>query len=311
MSSSTAIAPRRWPDPGCLALLSATAVLASTSAASAGQDAGPVVRNGASELRFAGAYEAGKVPVVFIHGLLGRPRPVVGHAGSPLGRTCDPRPIPVPHVPLRQPPVHRGIGYPPRPGAGRGQSAVRPRGARPLASTGSWWWDTAWAAWSPRRHSAPSIVGAPSPLRTWSDGGGPTRAPRVGRYVFIATPHRGAPIDRGAIRSVGSWLARKPQSLLRSRWDAAVERRSARLGAPDPGGAGAGAAPRRVPRSTRSSRPSRIRRPTGRPTVLCPSRVPGWPAHSPRYSSGHTTSASIIPRSSRQSVRSLSSTSRR
>ena len=62
---------------------------------------------------------------------VGRPRPVVGHAGSPLGRTCDPRPIPVPHVPLRQPPVHRGIGYPPRPGAGRGQSAVRPRGARP------------------------------------------------------------------------------------------------------------------------------------------------------------------------------------
>jgi hypothetical protein len=32
--------------------------------------------------------------------------------------------------------------------------------------------------------------------------------PTVGRLVFIATPHRGAPIDRGAIRSAGSWLAR-------------------------------------------------------------------------------------------------------
>ena len=73
MSSSTAIAPRRRPNAGCLALLLATAVVASTSAASAGQDAGPVVRNGVSELRFAGAYEAGKVPVVFIHGLLGVP----------------------------------------------------------------------------------------------------------------------------------------------------------------------------------------------------------------------------------------------
>ena len=69
MSGATAIAPRRRPNPGCLALLSATAVLASTSAASAG----PVVRNAAFELRFAGGYEAGKVPVVFIHGLLGAP----------------------------------------------------------------------------------------------------------------------------------------------------------------------------------------------------------------------------------------------
>src|SRR4051794_39260744 len=73
MSSSTAIVPCRQPKAACLALLSAAAVLASTSIASAGQDAGPTVRKGASELRFAGAYEAGKVPVVFIHGLLGAP----------------------------------------------------------------------------------------------------------------------------------------------------------------------------------------------------------------------------------------------
>src|SRR3954469_7787935 len=41
MSSSTAIVPRRQPKAGCLALLSAAAVLTSTSIASAGQDAGP------------------------------------------------------------------------------------------------------------------------------------------------------------------------------------------------------------------------------------------------------------------------------
>jgi pimeloyl-ACP methyl ester carboxylesterase len=32
--------------------------------------------------------------------------------------------------------------------------------------------------------------------------------PRVGRVIFVATPHRGAPIDRGVVRSVGTWLAR-------------------------------------------------------------------------------------------------------
>src|SRR5262249_52620746 len=37
--------------------------------------------------------------------------------------------------------------------------------------------------------------------------GGPA-GPRVGRLIFVATPHRGAPVDRGAVRSVGAWLAR-------------------------------------------------------------------------------------------------------
>jgi pimeloyl-ACP methyl ester carboxylesterase len=35
-----------------------------------------------------------------------------------------------------------------------------------------------------------------------------TASPRVGRVVCIATPHRGAPYNRGAVRSVGTWLAR-------------------------------------------------------------------------------------------------------
>jgi hypothetical protein len=30
----------------------------------------------------------------------------------------------------------------------------------------------------------------------------------VGRLIFVATPHRGAPVDRGAVRSAGSWIAR-------------------------------------------------------------------------------------------------------
>ena len=206
MSGSTAIAPRRRPNLVRLALLLATAALASTSAASAGQDAGPVVRNGTSELRFAGAYEAGKVPVVFIHGLLGAP----GQWSVMLDRLS-------------------------------GEPAIRARcqfltfrydSLRSIAESGTLLaqaLEEASRRFDPdgRDHTFDRVVvvghsmglvakaasGAldrrcSDPLRTWPVGGEPTRVPTVGRYVFIATPHRGAPITRGAIHSVGSWLAR-------------------------------------------------------------------------------------------------------
>ena len=41
---------------------------------------------------------------------------------------------------------------------------------------------------------------------------GPARRPHIGRFVFIATPHRGVSINRGAIRSAGSWMARTLRS---------------------------------------------------------------------------------------------------
>jgi pimeloyl-ACP methyl ester carboxylesterase len=40
------------------------------------------------------------------------------------------------------------------------------------------------------------------------DGQGRPATPRVGRAIFVATPHRGTPVDRGVVRSVGAWLAR-------------------------------------------------------------------------------------------------------
>ena len=40
------------------------------------------------------------------------------------------------------------------------------------------------------------------------DGEGRPATPRVGRVIFVATPHRGAPVDRGVVGSVGAWLAR-------------------------------------------------------------------------------------------------------
>ena len=208
MSSSTAIAARGWINPGCLYFISAMALLASTSAASAGHDAGPVVRHGASELRFAGAYQARKVPVVFIHGLLGVP----SHWTAMLDRLS-------------------------------GELAIRARyqfltfrydSLRSIAESGTLLaqaLDEASRRFDPEGrdqsfnrivvvgHSMGGLVAKAAfraldrrcldPLHTWSGGGGLTRAPKIGRYVFIATPDRGAPIDRGAIRSVGSWLARK------------------------------------------------------------------------------------------------------
>ncbi len=87
----------------------------------------------------------------------------------------------------------------------------------------------------------------PDSLLTSSDRVGPTSAAKVGRYVFIATPHRGAPIDRGVIRSFGSWLARnlsppsatngtQPSSVDQLAWEhpllAELERARASEGAP-------------------------------------------------------------------------------
>jgi pimeloyl-ACP methyl ester carboxylesterase len=38
---------------------------------------------------------------------------------------------------------------------------------------------------------------------------GPALAvPKLDRVIFVATPHRGSPVDRGALRSTGSWVAR-------------------------------------------------------------------------------------------------------
>jgi pimeloyl-ACP methyl ester carboxylesterase len=69
-------------------------------------------------------------------------------------------------------------------------------------------------------------------------------APRVSRLIFIATPHRGSPVDRGALRSAGNWLARglsplhegQATSVDQLTWDnpvlAALERTRAAEGVP-------------------------------------------------------------------------------
>src|SRR5262249_12577825 len=50
--------------------------------------------------------------------------------------------------------------------------------------------------------------------------------PRVGRLIFIATPHRGTPLDRGVLHFAGVRLARSlsPSLALRPRCGACAER---------------------------------------------------------------------------------------
>jgi pimeloyl-ACP methyl ester carboxylesterase len=67
-------------------------------------------------------------------------------------------------------------------------------------------------------HSLGGLVAKAAALgsdqRTFGGGGpasgGPARSivPRVGRVIFIATPHRGTAVDQGAVRSAAIWFAR-------------------------------------------------------------------------------------------------------
>src|SRR5690349_7801472 len=74
MSSATSNVSHGGSRPGRISLVFVTAVFAVSPVLRAGEDDGHLtIRHGTSELRFVRAYEPGKVPVVFVHGLLGSP----------------------------------------------------------------------------------------------------------------------------------------------------------------------------------------------------------------------------------------------
>jgi pimeloyl-ACP methyl ester carboxylesterase len=50
--------------------------------------------------------------------------------------------------------------------------------------------------------------GAPTADDAPRDEGAKPADPGFDRVIFVATPHRGSPVDRGALRSAGSWFAR-------------------------------------------------------------------------------------------------------
>jgi pimeloyl-ACP methyl ester carboxylesterase len=159
-------------------------------------------------MRFAAPYQAGGIPVVFIHGMLGSPDTwsvmVDRLAADPTLRA---------HVQLL---MFRYDSLQPIPDSGRelldalGEARRRfdPEGQDPAFdrvvlvghSLGGLVAKAA-ANLVPDQRSNGACERPPS-------GQGRPVTPRVGRLIFIATPHRGSPLDRGAVRSAGRWLAR-------------------------------------------------------------------------------------------------------
>jgi pimeloyl-ACP methyl ester carboxylesterase len=166
---------------------------------------GLVIRSGGAELRSATPRKAGKVPVVFVHGMLGSP----GNWSFLIDRlSADP--------PLGDRFQLLTLGY--------DSLQTIPESGRELLDT---------LAEARRRsdpggrddsfdravligHSLGGLVAKDAAARSHGQQpaeasglppGGPAR-PRVGRLIFLATPHRGTPLDHGAVQSVGTWLGR-------------------------------------------------------------------------------------------------------
>jgi pimeloyl-ACP methyl ester carboxylesterase len=202
-------ASRGFPHSGCLAVLSATAAFAcSTPALGAESVNQPVFRQDTSELRFKERYQAGKVPVVFIHGLLGSPDQ------WSVMIDCLSRD---PEVRVRfQLATFRYDSLQSIPESASQLENVLDNARRRFDPEGR---DHSFAKLVLVGHSMGGLVAKATsytphrqrleliPVQYGTDG--PLQPTPVGRYVFVATPHRGAPINRGAVRSVGSWFARR------------------------------------------------------------------------------------------------------
>jgi pimeloyl-ACP methyl ester carboxylesterase len=194
-----------WPLP----LIAATVLLYGSASTPAGEpDDGLAVRAGSAELRFAAPYQAGRVPVVFVHGMLGSP----GNWSALIDRlAADPS--------VRERSQFLTFGYDslqPIPESGRellealieARRRTDPDGRDPAfdhvvlvghSLGGLVIKSAAVHAADPRQTGAagPSPDGRGQPAHLW-----------IGRLIYVATPHRGSPVDRGAVRSAGSWLAR-------------------------------------------------------------------------------------------------------
>jgi pimeloyl-ACP methyl ester carboxylesterase len=208
MPLATGTASRREPAcPSRLILIAVAVVIADAAAASAGEGGGDqVIPIGSSELRFATRYQAGKVPVVFIHGLLGSPI-----NWSVMIDRLSAEPV------LRDRFQFAPFGYDslqsiPESGLNLVEALKDPRCRFDPEG-----FDPSFDRVVLVGHSLGGLVAKTAPCAgdspIWSaaqnrPGNDWRRAdPRVGRHIFVATPHRGAPFDRGAVLSVGSWLA--------------------------------------------------------------------------------------------------------
>jgi pimeloyl-ACP methyl ester carboxylesterase len=188
-------------------LLASAVSLAASGPASAGSRAGVVViRVNSAELSCPIPYRTGRTPVVFIHGMLGSPAnwsamieelsadPSVREHFQPLGFRYDSlRPIPDAGRDLLD--ALRAARRQFDPG---GRDAGFDRVILVGHSMGGL---VAKATIHARDRSSTEADDSPA-------DGPAVPAPKLDRVVFIATPHRGSPVDRGALRSTGSWIAR-------------------------------------------------------------------------------------------------------
>jgi pimeloyl-ACP methyl ester carboxylesterase len=166
---------------------------------------GLVIRSDGAELRSASPREAGKVPVVFVHGMLGSP----GNWSFLIDRlSADPS--------LGERFQFLTFGYDslqPIPESGRQLLEALAVARRRFDPDGR---DDSFNRVVLVGHSLGGLVvkdaatraAGPRPAEASGPTPGGLAGPRVGRLIFVATPHRGAPVDQGVVRSVGAWLAR-------------------------------------------------------------------------------------------------------
>jgi pimeloyl-ACP methyl ester carboxylesterase len=182
-----------------------------------------VVRQGGAELRLTTPREAGKVPVVFIHGMLGVP----GNWSVMLERLgADPA------IRARcQLLTFRYDGFQSIPESARQLRELLAAARGVLDPTGQ---DPGLERVVLVGHSLGGLVAKAAAAGTWeaqtagtvaAPAAGPSRpatatttaTPRVARVVFVATPHHGTRVDRGVVQSVGQWVARTVSPSVASR----------------------------------------------------------------------------------------------
>jgi pimeloyl-ACP methyl ester carboxylesterase len=163
-----------------------------------GVEVGPGFRSGGSVLRLIGkTHEPGKVPVVFIHGMLASPAQwsviIEQLAADPA--VC-------------QRFEFWTFGYDTfqsSPNTGHELAGVLEEARRRLDPEGL---DPSFDPVVLVGHSLGGLV-AKACAKDQGDRTLATGPPRVGRFIFIATPHRGSAADRGLLRAAGTWIARK------------------------------------------------------------------------------------------------------
>ena len=191
-----------------LLLAGAVDLAVSALAFAGGAGDGLVFRSGGTELRLASPNEDGKVPVVFVHGMLGSP----GDWSVMIDRLTTDQSVRA-HFQFLT------FGYDSFqsiPESGRELLEALAEARRRFDPEGH---DPSFDRVVLVGHSLGGLVAKAAATNTPDhrafgagdpppDGQGRPATPRVGRVIFVATPHRGAPVDRGVVRSVGTWLAR-------------------------------------------------------------------------------------------------------